>query len=160
MSQISKCPKVTVILSYWEALGGVSKLRYKSLLYSSSNGSYCSYMTILVEFLPTFFGSITNFCPFFFFLSNFVHFLSIYPGHQVCGVTSILTVPIGLPSPWPEFFHIHQSMTSNPGQWMVRFCPRLLAPSSTWPTFSSTTSATTPAKPQTHSDKSLAPSSS
>ena len=28
MSQISKCPKVTVILSYWEALGAVSKLRY------------------------------------------------------------------------------------------------------------------------------------
>ena len=42
MSQISKCPKVTVILSYWEALGEVLKLRYKSLLYFSSNGSYCS----------------------------------------------------------------------------------------------------------------------
>ena len=42
MSQISKCPKVTVILSYWEALGEVSKLRYKSLLYFSSNGSYCN----------------------------------------------------------------------------------------------------------------------
>ena len=41
MSQISKCPKVKVILSYWEALGEVSKLRYKSLLYFSSNGSYC-----------------------------------------------------------------------------------------------------------------------
>ena len=41
MSQISKCPKVTVILSYWEASGEVSKLRYKSLLYFSSNGSYC-----------------------------------------------------------------------------------------------------------------------
>ena len=41
ISQISKCPKVTVILSHWEALGEVSKLRYKSLLYFSSNGSYC-----------------------------------------------------------------------------------------------------------------------
>ena len=42
MSQIVKCPKVTVILSYWEASGEVSKLRYKCLLYFSSNGSYCS----------------------------------------------------------------------------------------------------------------------
>ena len=42
MSQISKCPKVTVILSYWEASGEVSKLRYKSLLYFSSKRSYCS----------------------------------------------------------------------------------------------------------------------
>ena len=42
MSQISKCPKVTVILSYWEASGAVSKLRYKSLLYSTSVGSYCT----------------------------------------------------------------------------------------------------------------------
>ena len=33
MSQISKCPKVTVILSYWEASGEVSKLRNRSLLY-------------------------------------------------------------------------------------------------------------------------------
>ena len=41
MSQISKCPKVTVILSYWEASGEVSKLRYESLLYSSSKRSYC-----------------------------------------------------------------------------------------------------------------------
>ena len=41
MSQISKCPKVTVILSYWEASGEVSKLRYKSLLYCASVGSYC-----------------------------------------------------------------------------------------------------------------------
>ena len=42
MSQISKCPRVTVILSYWEASGEVSKLRYKSLLYCASVGSYCS----------------------------------------------------------------------------------------------------------------------
>ena len=42
MSQISKCPKVTVILSYCEASGEVSKLRYESLLYSSSKRSYCS----------------------------------------------------------------------------------------------------------------------
>ena len=31
-----------VILSYWEASGEVSKLRYKSLLYFSSKRSYCS----------------------------------------------------------------------------------------------------------------------
>ena len=42
MSQISKCPKITVVLSYWEALGEVSELSYKSLLYSTSIGSYCS----------------------------------------------------------------------------------------------------------------------
>ena len=41
-SQISKCPIVTVILSYREALGEVSKLRYKSLLYFSSKRSYCT----------------------------------------------------------------------------------------------------------------------
>ena len=43
MSQILKCPKITVVLSYWEALGEVSELSYKSLLYSTSVGSYCSY---------------------------------------------------------------------------------------------------------------------
>ena len=42
MSQISKCPKVTVVLTYWEASGEVSELSYKSLLYSTSVGSYCS----------------------------------------------------------------------------------------------------------------------
>ena len=36
MSQISKCPKGTVILTYWEASGEVSELRYKSLLFFSS----------------------------------------------------------------------------------------------------------------------------
>ena len=36
MSQISKYPNITVILTYWEPLGEVSELRYKSLLYSSS----------------------------------------------------------------------------------------------------------------------------
>ena len=41
MSQISKCPKITVVLGYWEALGEVSELSYKSLLYSTSVGSYC-----------------------------------------------------------------------------------------------------------------------
>ena len=41
MSQISKCPKVTVVLTYWEASGDVSELRYKSLLYFSSKRSYC-----------------------------------------------------------------------------------------------------------------------
>ena len=41
MSQISKCPNVTVVLTYWEASGEVSELSYKSLLYSISVGSYC-----------------------------------------------------------------------------------------------------------------------
>ena len=44
MSQISKCPKLRVVLGYWEALGEVSELRYKNLLYSSSKRSYCSFM--------------------------------------------------------------------------------------------------------------------
>ena len=42
MSQISKCPKVRVVLGYWEALGEVSELRYKNLLYISSKRSYCT----------------------------------------------------------------------------------------------------------------------
>ena len=41
MTQISKCPKVTVVLTYWEASGEVSERSYKSLLYSTSVGSYC-----------------------------------------------------------------------------------------------------------------------
>ena len=41
MSQISKCPNVTVVLTYWEASGEVSEPSYKSLLYSISVGSYC-----------------------------------------------------------------------------------------------------------------------
>ena len=41
MSQISKCPNVTVVLTYLEASGEVSELRYKSLLYCSSKRSYC-----------------------------------------------------------------------------------------------------------------------
>ena len=51
MSQISKCPKVTVVLTYWEASGDVSELRYKSLLYCSSKRSYCriSYWGIKVS---------------------------------------------------------------------------------------------------------------
>ena len=49
MSQISKCPKITVVLSYWEALREVSELSYKSLLYSTSVGSYCSIKTIRTE---------------------------------------------------------------------------------------------------------------
>ena len=36
MSQISKCPKLRVVLGYWEALGEVSEMRYNNLLYSSS----------------------------------------------------------------------------------------------------------------------------
>ena len=42
MSQISKCPNVTYVLTYWEAQREVSELSYKSLLYFSSNGLYCS----------------------------------------------------------------------------------------------------------------------
>ena len=52
MSQISKCPKLRVVLGYWEALGEVSELRYKNLLYSSSKRSYCilllNVMTIIL----------------------------------------------------------------------------------------------------------------
>ena len=42
MSQISKCPKLRVVSGYWEALGEVSELRYKNLLYISSKRSYCN----------------------------------------------------------------------------------------------------------------------
>ena len=56
ISKISKCPKVTVILSYWEASGEVSKPRYKSLLYFSSNGLYCITITWLVQLLLRFLG--------------------------------------------------------------------------------------------------------
>ena len=41
MSQITKCPNVMVVLTYWEASVEVSELSYKSLLYSISVGSYC-----------------------------------------------------------------------------------------------------------------------
>ena len=41
MAQISKCPKVIHVLTYWEASVEVSELSYKSLLYSSSKRSYC-----------------------------------------------------------------------------------------------------------------------
>ena len=41
MSQITKCYKVTVVLTYWEASGEVSELSYKSLLFISSKRSYC-----------------------------------------------------------------------------------------------------------------------
>ena len=42
MSQISKCPIVVVVLTYWEVLGEVSEPSYKSLFYSTYVGSYCS----------------------------------------------------------------------------------------------------------------------
>ena len=42
MSQITKCYKVTVVLTYWEALGEVSNLSYKSLISISSKRSYCT----------------------------------------------------------------------------------------------------------------------
>ena len=41
MSQISKCPNITVMLTYWEPSREVSELRYKSLLFNSSRWSYC-----------------------------------------------------------------------------------------------------------------------
>ena len=47
MSRISKCPKVTVVLTYWEASGEVSEPSYNSLLYSTSVGSYCSKLAML-----------------------------------------------------------------------------------------------------------------
>ena len=46
MSQISKCYKVTVILTYWGASGEVSELSYKSLLSISSKRSYCIWESI------------------------------------------------------------------------------------------------------------------
>ena len=49
MSQISKCPKLRVVLGYWEALGEVSELRYNNLLYSSSKRSYCSRTSIVLK---------------------------------------------------------------------------------------------------------------
>ena len=48
MSQISKCPKVTVVLTYWEASGDVSELRYKSLLCFSSKRSYCIHVVFSI----------------------------------------------------------------------------------------------------------------
>ena len=47
MSQISKCLRVTVVLSYWEASGEVSELSYKNLLFDSSRRSYCRYLNFL-----------------------------------------------------------------------------------------------------------------
>ena len=61
MSQIVKCPKVTVILSYWEASGEVSKLRYKCLLYFSSNGSYCRILGgLLTEIISNLYFTLSN----------------------------------------------------------------------------------------------------
>ena len=50
MSQITKCPNVTVVLTYWEASVEVSELSYKSLLYSISVGSYCSLRAVFLMF--------------------------------------------------------------------------------------------------------------
>ena len=62
MSQISKCPKLRVVLGYWEALGEVSELRYKNLLYSSSKRSYCSYCFFVENFMERFFPAMLNIC--------------------------------------------------------------------------------------------------
>ena len=56
MYQISKCPKVTIVLTYWEASVEVSELSFKSLLYFSSNGLYCITITWLVQLLLRFLG--------------------------------------------------------------------------------------------------------
>ena len=49
MSQIKKCYKVTVVLTYWEASGEVSELSYKSLLFISSKRSYCMLLKLSTE---------------------------------------------------------------------------------------------------------------
>ena len=49
MSQISKCPKLRVVLGYWEALGEVSEMRYNNLLYSSSKRSYCTWFCMVLH---------------------------------------------------------------------------------------------------------------
>ena len=56
MLQISKCPNMRVVLTYWEALRDVSELSFKSLLYFSSNGLYCITITWLVQLLLRFLG--------------------------------------------------------------------------------------------------------
>ena len=61
MSQISKCPKLRVVLGYWEALGEVSEMRYNNLLYSSSKRSYCSTGALLDM-------NVLNFIPYFILL--------------------------------------------------------------------------------------------
>ena len=54
MSQISKCPKLRVVSGYWEALGEVSELRYKNLLYISSKRSYCSKVSTSTDLVTCF----------------------------------------------------------------------------------------------------------
>ena len=54
MSQISKCPNVTVVLTYWEASGEVSEPSYESLLYSISVGSYCNSMGVKAWWMVSF----------------------------------------------------------------------------------------------------------
>ena len=46
MSQITKCYKVTVVLTYWEASVEVLELSYTSLLFISSKWSYCTWLLI------------------------------------------------------------------------------------------------------------------
>ena len=60
MSQISKCPNVKVILTYWEASVEVSELSYKSLLYSISVGSYCRIRIQMVDLKKYLMMEITN----------------------------------------------------------------------------------------------------
>ena len=61
MSRITKCYKVTVVLTYWEVSGEVSELSYKSLLFISSKRSYCSiYINNNINNLP---GRNTPGCP-------------------------------------------------------------------------------------------------
>ena len=67
MSQISKCPNITVVLTYWEASGEVSEPRYKSLLYFSSKRSYCS---TIADAAADFIGN--GFFNLFYTLSHFL----------------------------------------------------------------------------------------
>ena len=76
MSQISKCPKLRVVLGYWEALGEVSELRYKNLLYSSYQRSYnsCTSTTKISSFEETFYLSSKTGEVFFSPARHFVRF--------------------------------------------------------------------------------------
>ena len=49
MPEISKCPKHMQLLVHWEALGEVSVLSWKNLLFNSSTGSYCRTIYVIVD---------------------------------------------------------------------------------------------------------------
>ena len=60
MSQITKCYKVTIVLTYWEASGEVSELSYKSLLFITSKRSYCSISQNLKKIYSHRYNTITD----------------------------------------------------------------------------------------------------